>query len=147
MGILSVAVSDFSYPDEQRVDQLREEFVARFPVNKLPSLKLHEYALGVDAKENTFCWWLEFKTSDVGRIGGPTAMKHGIYFNRDEQKWKYDSRYTSKEEASDMKTSFTESSRGSEPMAGQPSTLNRDSSFDSAKMRFGRARKNRILSS
>jgi hypothetical protein len=45
-----------------------------------------------------------------------------------------------------MKTSFTESSRESEPMVRQHSALNRDSSFDSAKMRFGRVRQNRILS-
>jgi 5-methylcytosine-specific restriction enzyme B len=99
MGIFSVAVSDFSYPDEQHLDKLRQEFVEKFPISELPRLKLEEYALGIDRKENTFCWWLEFKTSDVGHIGGATAMKHGIYFSRDEQKWKFDSRYTSKEEA------------------------------------------------
>jgi hypothetical protein len=75
MGILSVAVSDFSYPDEQRADQLRQEFVARFPADKLPSLKLDEYALGVDPKENTFCWWLEFKTSDIGRARSTAAFE------------------------------------------------------------------------
>jgi 5-methylcytosine-specific restriction enzyme B len=99
MGIFSVTVSDFSYPDEQRLEDLRQEFVKKFPVSKLPTLKLEEYALGVDSKENTFCWWLEFKTADIGRIGGATAMKHGIYFNRDEQKWKFDNRYASEEEA------------------------------------------------
>lgn len=99
MGTFSAAVSDFSYPDEQRLESLRQEFIKKFPVSKLQTLKLEEYALGVDPKENTFCWWLEFKTADIGHIGGATAMKHGIYFNRDEQKWKYDGRYASKEKA------------------------------------------------
>ncbi len=99
MSILLAAVSDFSCPDEQHLENLRQEFVEKFPVSKLPTLKLEEYALGIDPKENTFCWWLEFKTRDIGRIGGATAMKHGIYFNRDEQKWRYDGRYTSKDKA------------------------------------------------
>ncbi len=99
MGIFSVAVSDFSYPDEQRLENLRQEFVDKFPVSKLTNLTLEEYALGVDPKENTFCYWLEFKTQDMGRIGGATAMKHCIYFNREKQQWMFDRRYSSKEEA------------------------------------------------
>lgn len=99
MGIFSAAVSDFSYPDEQRLEQLRQEFVEKFPVSKLPSLKLEEYALGLEPKENSFCWWLEFNTDAIARIKGATSNKHIVYYSQKKQEWWFDKRYQSKEEA------------------------------------------------
>jgi 5-methylcytosine-specific restriction enzyme B len=99
MGIFSAAASDFQYPDEQRLEQLRQEFVKKFPVSKLPGLKLEEYALGLEPKENSFCWWLEFNTDAIARIKGSPSNKHIVYYSQQKQEWWFDKRYQSNEEA------------------------------------------------
>src|SRR4051794_624075 len=103
MGVLTDAAAFFSFAgaEEKRLNQLRDEFVQRFPVSKLPSLKLEEYALGIEPKENSFCWWLEFNTSDIARIGGATALKHVIYFSREKQEFVFNRRYSTKGQAFD----------------------------------------------
>ena len=101
MDALTAAAAQFNYDDAngQRLEQLRQEFLQRFPPSKLPSLKLEEYALGLEPKENSFCWWLEFKTNDLGRIGGTPAIKHVIFYSREKQEYTFDNRYPTKETA------------------------------------------------
>jgi hypothetical protein len=62
-------------------------------------LKIEEYALGLDPKENSFCWWLEFKTADLGSIGGATALKHVVFYSRDKQQYVFENRYSTYEAA------------------------------------------------
>ncbi|WP_414043952.1 hypothetical protein ACMGE9_03905 [Macrococcus sp. EM39E] len=64
------------------VNNLIEEFNKRFPKDNINELTYETYALGHG--ENTFSYWLEFKTSeDVGSIRGGSASKHGIYKGKD----------------------------------------------------------------
>jgi len=63
---------------EQREAAL-EEFLKRFPQERLPSLSLDEYAVGND---DSFCYWLEFKHVLFG-IGGGNSSKFGIYRGKD----------------------------------------------------------------
>lgn len=54
-----------------------KEFLARWPKEKVESLTLEEY---IDVKNHdTFAYWLEHKTKDIGSIRGGDASKFGIY--------------------------------------------------------------------
>src|SRR5207302_807715 len=79
------------------LEELREEFVRRFPKDKLGELTLEQYALGLEGYRDSFCYWLEFKTKDLGRIGG-TAMKFGVWYS--EKGWRWSKKlYQTPEEA------------------------------------------------
>lgn len=58
----------------------RLDFIAKFPLSSIQSLKIDEYCLGTT--ENSFCYWLEFKDILFG-IGGGNASKFGIYKSKD----------------------------------------------------------------
>lgn len=72
-----------SPPDLQ---QLREAFVQRFPREQLSNLTLEEYAIG---KPDSFCYWVEFKTHRLGSVAGGSSSKWGIWWSKDDQKWKW----------------------------------------------------------
>jgi 5-methylcytosine-specific restriction protein B len=59
-------------PDDLR--QLREEFVQRFPIERLADLTLEEYAIG-KGNSDSFCYWLEVKTRELGSIKGGNVSK------------------------------------------------------------------------
>ena len=65
---------------------LRQEFVERFPREKLHQLSLEDYAIG---KPESFCWWIEFKTNVLGGVTGGAAQKWGIYWSQGNQEWKW----------------------------------------------------------
>jgi hypothetical protein len=81
-------------PDDLR--QLRETFVQRFPIEQLGRMTLDEYAVG---KPDSFCYWLEFKTKELGSIRGGSAAKFGVWWSKDEDRWRWNSIYTSAEDA------------------------------------------------
>ena len=68
------------------LESLREEFVRRFPLEKLATLPLDQYVVGKQ-KKNTYCYWLETRLREIGSIkGGTTAgSKFGIYFGKTKQ--------------------------------------------------------------
>lgn len=100
MDKLSSAIDQFEFPPEkdQQAENLRQQFLQRFPLAQLPSLTLQDYALGLDDHKDTFCYWLEFKTQELGRITGPPSMKHIVYFQKD-KKWYFDKRYSDENSA------------------------------------------------
>jgi DNA polymerase III delta prime subunit len=66
--------------------QLREEFIQRFPLENLEHLTLEEYAGG---KPDGFCYWLEFKTADLGSIAGGSSFKLGIWRDQATKAWRW----------------------------------------------------------
>lgn len=57
--------------------QLHQEFLKAFPIDSLEDMTLEQYT---DLKkENSFCYWLEAKTSSLGSIWGGSSYKFGIY--------------------------------------------------------------------
>ncbi len=61
---------------QQRFD-LWDQFIKTWPIEKLKELTLEEYnTLG---SKNSFCYWLESKTEDLGSIWGGSAFKFGIF--------------------------------------------------------------------
>lgn len=78
--------------------ELREEFVHRFPKERLGDLTLEEYALGHEGTRDSFCYWLERKTRYLGSILGGNVTKFGVWYNKDSG-WRWVSRYESAEDA------------------------------------------------
>ena len=61
---------------QQRFD-LWDQFIKTWPIEKLKVLTLEEYnTLG---SKNSFCYWLESKTEDLGSIWGGSAFKFGVF--------------------------------------------------------------------
>jgi serine/threonine protein kinase len=69
------------------LEQLRIEFVQRFPKHHLMDLTLEQYALGLEDSRDSFCYWLEFKTRDLGSIMGGSVSKFGVWRSRKEWRW------------------------------------------------------------
>lgn len=56
---------------------LWEQFLQRWPVDKLKTLTLKEYnSLG---SKDSFCYWLESRTESLGSIWGGSSFKFGIF--------------------------------------------------------------------
>jgi hypothetical protein len=69
--------------DEWReAEQLRADFVADFPLQRIPELTLDEYVIGKGAGNRSFCYRLEREMDLLGKIVGATAFKFGVYFGR-----------------------------------------------------------------
>jgi hypothetical protein len=78
-------------------ESLRKKFVKRFPPAKTTKMAIDDY---VEGKQNlnSFCYWVEWETTKLGKIQGARADKFGLYFSN-KNTYKYLKRYTSKEEA------------------------------------------------
>lgn len=83
-------------PEDLR--RLRDEFVRRFPKEKLGELTLEQYALGHENSRDSFCYWLEFKTKKLGHMGGD-ARKFGVWWDKNEGRWRWNRIYESAEDA------------------------------------------------
>jgi len=65
----------------------RQELVRKFPMDAWPSMPLTRYALGLGNNEESFCWWMEWGTANVGSMRGGSAGKHIIYRQRNGDWW------------------------------------------------------------
>lgn len=82
-------------PDKLR--QLREEFVQRYPIETLKDMTLVQYGGGKTV--NSFCYWLEFPTKDLLGIGGGSAgLKFGVYRGADGS-WRWQDKPCSESDA------------------------------------------------
>lgn len=101
MPDLSNAVAQFTYSDEQknRDESLRRQFLERFPASGLNGLTLEQYSLGLEPKENSFCYWIEYETTELGSIKGGSAFKFVIFFDRDTGQYRFSNKFKSKEDA------------------------------------------------
>ena len=71
-------------------EQLREEFLREWPLDRILTMSIDEYVIGKGAKSNSFCYSLErgkYKSLFLG-IGGGGSSKFGIYWNEDTQSYK-----------------------------------------------------------
>lgn len=57
--------------------ELYAEFLQKFPYEKLSDMTLDEYS-NLN-REDSFCYWIESKLSDLGGIKGGSSFKFGIY--------------------------------------------------------------------
>ena len=63
----------------REMEKLRREFVSKFPPSRIPLLSLEDYVEGKGSKDS-FCYWVEWKTSELGRIqGSPSPRFRSIF--------------------------------------------------------------------
>ena len=80
----------------QDLEKLYDDFGANFPLDKLKVMTLEQYT-NLD-KEDSFCYWLESITTELGSIWGGSSYKFGIYKRRNNVKINSRSGYLSNEE-------------------------------------------------
>ena len=71
-------------------EQVREEFLKEWPLDRILTLSIDEYVIGKGAQSNSFCYGLErgkYKSLFMG-IGGGGSSKFGIYWNEDTKSYK-----------------------------------------------------------
>lgn len=78
-------------------EQLYNDFQKAFPLEKLKDMTLEQYT-NLN-REDSFCYWLESKTSELGSIWGGAAYKFGIFkFDKfpkqDNGKYTHDDNYS-----------------------------------------------------
>ncbi|WP_051929360.1 AAA family ATPase [Flavobacterium sp. 83] len=61
--------------------KLKEEFLNIWSLDRVRSMTLEEYT-NLN-RDDSFCYWLESRTTDLGGIGGGSAYKFGIYKRSD----------------------------------------------------------------
>jgi 5-methylcytosine-specific restriction protein B len=76
----------------------REELIARYPLEKWPTMPLDRYALGLGHNEDSFCWWMEWGTPHAGSMRGGSSFKHIIFRQRDGS-WYFDRKSYPNEQA------------------------------------------------
>lgn len=74
------------------LEVLRQQFITRFPRERLQQLTLEEYALGHDDYKDSFCYWLEWETVKLGSVRGGTSAKWGIWWSTADKSWAYNKR-------------------------------------------------------
>ena len=71
----------------------RNEFLSEYPLSRIQSISADEYCLGTEQSKDSLCYKLEFgKYKRTGfSIGGGSAGKYGVYYNKGEQRFKHGS--------------------------------------------------------
>ncbi|MHA1224391.1 MAG: hypothetical protein ACTSP3_14275, partial [Candidatus Heimdallarchaeaceae archaeon] len=72
----------FNQIDFDNLKKLQKEFVSKFPIERIKDLRIEEYILGTDDYEESFSYWVEFKTRKIGSIKGGTAQKLVLFKRR-----------------------------------------------------------------
>lgn len=60
-----------------QLHDLKRQFLERFPLESLKTMPIETYTSF--GQSNSFCYWLEFQTKDLGSIGGSSSFKFYIY--------------------------------------------------------------------
>jgi hypothetical protein len=74
------------------LEKLRREFVSKFPPSRISNLSLNDYVEGKGSKDS-FCYWVEWKTSELGVIQGSPSSRFGVYFNKRTQRYEVTSKF------------------------------------------------------
>ena len=87
----------------------RAEILKRFPLDQWSQMRLDDYALGQPGVEDTYCYWLEYKSQWVGSIRGGSARKLIVYKRRDREGWYFPNVFSNEREAWDrLRSEFVE---------------------------------------
>jgi hypothetical protein len=90
----------------KNLEKLRQQFVKIFTITKIKNMDKDDYVEGkvINGKpdENTFCYWVEWKTEELGRMQGARADKFGLYVDKKSQQYKFIKRFSNENEAFDF---------------------------------------------
>lgn len=102
--ILSNDIENFRLENKENIRlylDLIDQFQKKFNRSSIEKMDVDDYILGKDRKD-TFAYWLEYETRELGGIGGGSAHKYGIYYSKDLKDYKV----TKKFKASTIELSF-----------------------------------------
>ena len=71
----------------QAIYELKERFLEEWPIERLETMSIDEYT-NLN-KEDSFCYWVEARTNDLGSIWGGSSYKFGIFKRKDTTQEKY----------------------------------------------------------
>nr|MBE6191317.1 hypothetical protein [Rikenellaceae bacterium] len=71
---------------------LRKKFVNYFTPNKISSMDINEYVIGVQNKES-FCYYLEYTLYELGSISGQPSNKYGVWFSPSKKQYCFENRF------------------------------------------------------
>lgn len=83
----------------------RREFLAKFPISHIPDMVLDDYVIGKldestqDTNRTTFSYYMEKRLKAFGRISGKWARFHGIYWKKNENRYKWNGNFKNENEA------------------------------------------------
>lgn len=80
-------------------DDIRKTILSKFPKDAWSSMPLERYALGQSDSADTYCRWLEFKSTELGSISGGSSVKLLIYKHREKPGWHCPSTFESEQKA------------------------------------------------
>lgn len=101
MNSFGTLASGFQFLPEKdhQAEDLRQQFLAKFPAARLSELTLERYALGLEPKTESLCYWLEFKTRTLGLMPGGDAFKYVVFYRKKDNKWEFESEYLNEADA------------------------------------------------
>lgn len=67
--------------EDRTCTDLWDSFLARWPLQSLPAMTLEQYAQA--GNKDSFVYWLESRTEDLGSIWGGSSFKFGVYSRKD----------------------------------------------------------------
>lgn len=89
--------------DYRDLEKLRKEFVKLFSTERVRNLTIGEYVegkrVGGEINENTFCYWVEWRTKDLGMVVGATAYKFGLFCDVRTQRYRFTKKFRNENEA------------------------------------------------
>lgn len=90
-------------PYYQKLEAKRKAFVKRFPPSGIPYLPIEEFVVGRtvnnEANKDTFCYWCDFETRELGDMRGAYAIKFGLYVDKETQEYRYKIQFSDADEA------------------------------------------------
>ncbi len=85
--------------DIERAERQRAQALQRFPLESWPEMALERYAVGQEDSSETFCYWMEWGTVEMGSIRGGSSRKLIIYKKKNEPGWYFPSQFADEREA------------------------------------------------
>src|ERR1039457_5814714 len=84
--------------------KLQREFVSKFPQDRISLLSLDDYVEGKPNKEgkinrDSFCYWVEWKTDNMGRIRGSPASRFGVFWDKKTKRYKVTAKFKNEKDA------------------------------------------------
>lgn len=87
----------------RELERLRQEFVETFTIARIRDMDKDDYVEGRivngEIHRDTFCYWIEWKTRDLGGMRGGTARKFGLYVDRESQEYRFAKRFENEDQA------------------------------------------------
>lgn len=71
-----------SVKDFKNLEKIRQDFLTKFPLDKIKDITVEQYVVGGGNSKTSFCYILENKLEKLGNIHGSRADKFGIYFGK-----------------------------------------------------------------